>query len=41
VAPLLVGDGPRFVHPAAFPGERWRLVDARAHGDTVVCRYRR
>ncbi len=42
VAPLLVGDGPRFVHPAAFPpGQRWRLVDARAHGDTVVCRYRR
>jgi len=41
LAPLLVGDGPRFVHPAAFPAERWRLVDTRPYGDTVVSRYRR
>jgi 5-amino-6-(5-phosphoribosylamino)uracil reductase len=41
LAPLLVGDGPRFVHPAEFPAQRWRLVDARAYGDTVVSRYRR
>ncbi|CAA9429178.1 MAG: hypothetical protein AVDCRST_MAG66-3185, partial [uncultured Pseudonocardia sp.] len=41
LAPLLVGDGPRFVHPAEFPAQRWRLVDTRAHGDTVVSRYRR
>jgi 5-amino-6-(5-phosphoribosylamino)uracil reductase len=41
VAPLLVGDGPRFVHPAAFPARRMRLADVTALGDTAVLRYLR
>jgi 5-amino-6-(5-phosphoribosylamino)uracil reductase len=41
VAPVLVGHGPRFVHPAAFPQGRLRLVGAGAAGDTAVLRYAR
>lgn len=41
VAPLLVGDGPRFVHPAVFPPGRLRLVGAGTAGDTAVLRYAR
>lgn len=41
VAPLLVGDGPGFVHPAVFPAGRLRLVGADTAGDTAVLRYAR
>ncbi len=41
VAPVLVGDGPRFVHPAAFPQGRLRLAGASTAGDTAVLRFLR
>lgn len=41
VAPILVGAGPPFVHPAAFPPGRWRLDGVEAAGDVGVLRYRR
>ena len=42
VAPLLVGDGPRFVGQARFPwptATRWELADTITLGDVVVLRY--
>jgi 5-amino-6-(5-phosphoribosylamino)uracil reductase len=41
VAPILVGAGPPFVHPAAFPAGRWRLASSGAAGDVAVLRYLR
>ncbi|MDN5932992.1 MAG: dihydrofolate reductase family protein, partial [Pseudonocardia sp.] len=41
VAPILIGDGPPFVHPARFPSGRWRLASTGAVGDVAVLRYRR
>lgn len=41
VAPVLVGDGPPFVHPAAFPAGRWQLASTGAAGDVAVLRYLR
>lgn len=38
VAPLLVGSGPPFVHPAAFPAGRWRLAGVDTVGDVAVLR---
>ncbi|WP_338053074.1 RibD family protein [Pseudonocardia broussonetiae] len=38
VAPLLVGSGPPFVHPAAFPADRWRLAGVDTVGDVAVLR---
>lgn len=42
VAPLLVGDGPRFVGRARFPwptATRWELAETTTLGDVVVLRY--
>lgn len=41
VAPILVGPGPPFVHPAAFPAGRWRLASTAAVGDVAVLRWLR
>lgn len=41
VAPILVGAGPPFVHPAAFPAGRWQLASTGAVGDVAVLRYLR
>jgi 5-amino-6-(5-phosphoribosylamino)uracil reductase len=41
VAPILVGAGPPFVHPAAFPSGRWRPDGVSAVGDVAVLRYLR
>ncbi|MHA6784772.1 RibD family protein [Pseudonocardia saturnea] len=41
VCPILVGDGPPFVHPAAFPAGRWLLASTGAVGDVAVLRYLR
>jgi 5-amino-6-(5-phosphoribosylamino)uracil reductase len=41
VAPILVGDGPPFVRPAAFPPGRWRLASTGVVGDVAVLRYLR
>jgi 5-amino-6-(5-phosphoribosylamino)uracil reductase len=41
VAPILVGAGPPFVHPAAFPAGRWRLASTDSAGDVAVLRYLR
>lgn len=38
VAPLLVGAGTPFVHPAGFPPERWRLAGVDTVGDVAVLR---
>lgn len=38
VAPLLVGGGPPFVHPHAFPQGRWRTAAVDRVGDVAVLR---
>jgi len=41
VAPILVGGGARFVHPAAFPARRWRPAGITSVGDIAVLRHLR
>lgn len=41
VAPILVGAGPPFVHPAGFPSARWQLASTEAVGDVAVLHYLR
>jgi riboflavin-specific deaminase-like protein len=39
IAPILVGGGTRFVHPAGFPGGRLRLLAVDTVGDMAVLSY--